>query len=81
MPMTDTTHAAIDAMVAPLRRIAFWLPALWPDRMANMIQALAAERDAPDFASMLVIAAADMIVATRDPRVWAALTQARKETP
>ena len=46
MPMTDTTHAAIDAMVAPLRRIAFWLPALWPDRMANMIQALAAERDA-----------------------------------
>ena len=44
--MTDTTPAAIDAMVAPLRRIAFWLPALWPDRMANMIQALAAERDA-----------------------------------
>jgi len=44
--MTDTTNAAIDAMVAPLRRIAFWLPALWPDRMANMIQALAAERDA-----------------------------------
>ena len=42
----DTTTAAIDAMVAPLRRIAFWLPALWPDRMANMIQALAAERDA-----------------------------------
>lgn len=41
---------------------------------------LAAERDAPDLASMLAIAAADMIVATRHPLVWAALTNARKDT-
>ena len=41
---------------------------------------LAAERDAPDLASMLVIAAADMVEATRDPRVWDALTNARKDT-
>ena len=51
------------------------------DAAVTLAAHLAARRDAPDFASMLVIAAADMVEATRAPRVWDALTNARKDTP